>query len=118
MPAQKLTRARLIQILLMLTLLLIAFFWRTATHHIQPMISCQKYSECVIHLEQQRLEMMWQTDDQLLITGLPRNWKVINSATNRVLQVGDLAKPLRMTEHSDLTLLTANETRYTLHFTP
>ncbi|TOH22869.1 hypothetical protein CGH46_25505, partial [Vibrio parahaemolyticus] len=32
MPAQKLTKARLAQILIMLSLLVGAFFWRTFTH--------------------------------------------------------------------------------------
>lgn len=36
MPAEKLTKSKLIQILFMLTILLSAFFWRTITHYNEP----------------------------------------------------------------------------------
>lgn len=36
MPAEKLTKSKLIQILFMLTILLSAFFWRTITYYNEP----------------------------------------------------------------------------------
>ncbi|UUM31888.1 hypothetical protein [Vibrio japonicus] len=51
MAAQKLTRGRFVQIIIMLTLLLAAFFWRTVNHDFAENISCRLGNECVFHIE-------------------------------------------------------------------
>lgn len=47
MAAQKLTRGRFVQIIIMLTLLLTAFFWRTASYNSVANIDCKTGIECV-----------------------------------------------------------------------
>lgn len=51
MAAQKLTKARLIQILVMLSLLIIAFFWRTATHSQQNKVTCNLQQTCTFNVK-------------------------------------------------------------------
>ncbi len=46
MPAQKLTKARLAQILIMLTVLIVAFFWRTFTYETPSQVDCSQKERC------------------------------------------------------------------------
>ncbi len=46
MPAQKLTKARLAQILIMLSVLVVAFFWRTFTHETPRRVDCSQKERC------------------------------------------------------------------------
>ncbi|MFB1070583.1 hypothetical protein ACEUKD_07385 [Vibrio diabolicus] len=51
MPAQKLTKARLAQILIMLSVLIGAFFWRTFTHESVTSIDCSQKERCDVTIE-------------------------------------------------------------------
>ncbi|AUI86129.1 hypothetical protein BS333_06865 [Vibrio azureus] len=48
MPAQKLTKARLAQIIIMLSILVVAFFWRTLTYEANEQVICQSEKVCKI----------------------------------------------------------------------
>ena len=50
MPAQKLTKARLAQIIIMLSILVVAFFWRTLTYEASNEVICNKEKVCKIKL--------------------------------------------------------------------
>ena len=51
MPAQKLTKARLAQIILMLSLLIVAFVWRTMSYQSLQTISCSGKEMCEFTIE-------------------------------------------------------------------
>ncbi|EHK9546941.1 MULTISPECIES: hypothetical protein [Vibrio] len=51
MPAQKLTKARLAQILIMLSVLIGAFFWRTFTHESVNSVDCSQKERCDVTIE-------------------------------------------------------------------
>ncbi|EIF2702999.1 hypothetical protein Q4905_004119 [Vibrio alginolyticus] len=51
MPAQKLTKARLAQILIMLSVLISAFFWRTFTHESVNSVDCSQKERCDVTIE-------------------------------------------------------------------
>ncbi|MGI2943926.1 hypothetical protein [Vibrio diabolicus] len=51
MPAQKLTKARLAQILIMLSVLIGAFSWRTFTHESVTSIDCSQKERCDVTIE-------------------------------------------------------------------
>lgn len=118
MPAQKLTRPRLIQILIMMALLLVAFFWRTATHKAPAVIECQQSSICVIHLHQQRLRIQQQADGEVKITGLPNQWKIVDPITNKATQTSASNQPIFVAPKPELTLVTHEGEEYTLRFVP
>lgn len=46
MAAQKLTKGRFVQIIIMLTLLIVAFFWRTMTYNEVRRVNCVGQTEC------------------------------------------------------------------------
>ena len=57
MANQKLTRARLTQLIIMLSLLLVAFFWRTFTYTTTKTIECQQKSVCNVSFSQLSLSI-------------------------------------------------------------
>ncbi|WP_260258482.1 hypothetical protein [Vibrio intestinalis] len=58
MAAQKLTKARLIQILVMLSLLIIAFFWRTATYSQQHNVTCNLQQTCTFNVKGEQFSVV------------------------------------------------------------
>ncbi|PFG56148.1 hypothetical protein ATG66_2474 [Vibrio sp. ES.051] len=55
MPAQKLTKARLAQILIMLSVLIGAFFWRTFTHETINTIDCSQKERCDVTIGEEKI---------------------------------------------------------------
>ncbi|TNZ67569.1 hypothetical protein CGK42_21070, partial [Vibrio parahaemolyticus] len=55
MPAQKLTKARLAQILIMLSLLVGAFFWRTFTHETSTSVECSQKERCDVTIGEDKI---------------------------------------------------------------
>ncbi|KIN11183.1 hypothetical protein QTO01_19115 [Vibrio mytili] len=55
MPAQKLTKARLAQILITLSILTIAFFWRTLTHEDIERLDCSEKRSCVVNIGEEKI---------------------------------------------------------------
>ncbi|TOP98943.1 hypothetical protein, partial [Vibrio parahaemolyticus] len=55
MPAQKLTKARLAQILIMLSLLVGAFFWRTFTHETSTSVDCSQKERCDVTIGEDKI---------------------------------------------------------------
>ena len=51
MAAEKLTKQRLIQILAVLALLIVAFFWRTWTYSNQQIMDCMGVNQCTVSLQ-------------------------------------------------------------------
>ena len=54
MPAQKLTKARFAQILIMLSVLIGVFFWRTFTHESVNNIDSLKKERCDVTIEEEK----------------------------------------------------------------
>ncbi len=55
MPAQKLTKARLAQILIMLSVLVGAFLWRTFTHETPTSVDCSQKERCDVTISGERI---------------------------------------------------------------
>lgn len=55
MPAQKLTKGRLAQILIMLSVLVGAFFWRTFTHETLGKVDCSNKERCNIAILDEKI---------------------------------------------------------------
>lgn len=75
MAAQKLTRGRFVQIIIMLTLLLTAFFWRTVNHESIENIDCRLENECVFHIERSQF-IATLNDDSIFIISKTGSWKI------------------------------------------
>ncbi|MGP8305014.1 hypothetical protein [Vibrio sp. YIC-376] len=57
MPAQKLTKARLAQILIMLSILVVAFFWRTFTHETPNTVDCSQKERCDLTISGEKISI-------------------------------------------------------------
>ncbi len=68
MAAQKLTRGRFVQIIIMLTLLITAFFWRTVTHESTLELSCEAKKECVFYADNTRFSVQLGEGNMLIET--------------------------------------------------
>lgn len=62
MPAQKLTKARLAQILIMLSLLVGAFFWRTFTYEASSVVDCSQKQRCDVTIGAAKIIINKATD--------------------------------------------------------
>ncbi|MGR5206727.1 hypothetical protein [Vibrio sp. PNB23_22_7] len=62
MPAQKLTKARLAQILIMLSLLVGAFFWRTFTYEASSIVDCSQKQRCDVTIGPEKIIINKATD--------------------------------------------------------
>ena len=80
MPAQKLTPARLIQIIVMLTILIGAFIWRTYEYQDDETAysSCViKNQRCSVKISSERLDIQEVAPGQLRISKPNSNWQIM-----------------------------------------
>ncbi|MEH0740970.1 hypothetical protein H4F05_05530 [Vibrio cholerae] len=73
MAAQKLTRGRFAQIIIMLTLLLTAFFWRTITHTDAIEVVCELKPACTFVVENDRFTAKFEANE-IIITKPNTKW--------------------------------------------
>lgn len=68
MAAEKLTRGRLAQIIIMLTLLVVAFFWRSLIYTPRPtIIDCKEMNGfCGTSQSQEKVEYEWNTKNEVI----------------------------------------------------
>ncbi len=76
MPAQKLTKARLAQILITLSVLVVAFFWRTFTHETPSHIDCSQKERCDVTIAGEKISINRNTNGILIETPKNRNLKI------------------------------------------
>ncbi|WP_375754022.1 hypothetical protein [Vibrio sp. HN007] len=61
MAAERLTKQRLVHILIMMIVLITAFFWRTFVHF-QTVVDCTPQKACISHIDGHQLEFIWNED--------------------------------------------------------
>ncbi|EIV1854416.1 hypothetical protein ACWOGY_002907 [Vibrio vulnificus] len=66
MPAQKLTKARLAQILIMLTILVVAFIWRSLSYQPLEEIDCSQKERCELTLDNSKM-IIYRASQQIKI---------------------------------------------------
>ncbi|HAS8546858.1 hypothetical protein JKP28_10260 [Vibrio vulnificus] len=66
MPAQKLTKARLAQILIMLTILVVAFIWRSLSYQPLEEIDCSQKERCELTLDNSKM-IIYRASHQIKI---------------------------------------------------
>ncbi len=71
MPAQKLTKARLAQILITLMVLVAVFFWRTFTHETPDRVDCSQKERCNVTIAEVIITINRNTKGILIET--PKN---------------------------------------------
>ncbi|WJG27595.1 hypothetical protein QSU96_07755 [Vibrio furnissii] len=110
MAAEKLTKHRLVQIIITLAVLVIAFFWRTITYRDVPAQECIPQPKCSLFVNGQKLtvtkseefpgvyiirpipeEWRLESDDELIREGESVQLRVIrnNSKTNSTININD-----------------------------
>ncbi|MEF1292190.1 hypothetical protein, partial [Vibrio sp. M260118] len=63
MAAQKLTRGRFVQIIIMLTVLVVAFIWRTIEHDSVINVNCNTGERCAFFVNNSRFEVQVSTQN-------------------------------------------------------
>ena len=100
MAAQKLTKGRFIQIIIMLTLLMTAFFWRTYTYKEPQKVTCKLQQSCSFNVNNAvfyarydsgliRIVVpndKWKIADAVKIKSAGNNWQV-ESQPQQVIQL-------------------------------
>lgn len=76
MAAQKLTRGRFVQIIIMLTLLITAFIWRTITFSEVGKIDCSMKTNCTFTVNGINFSAK-RTKDHLLINKSATDWNIL-----------------------------------------
>lgn len=76
MPAQKLTKARLAQILIMLVVLVVAFFWRTFTHETPGRFDCSQKERCDVTISGEIITINRNTNGILIETPKSSSLKI------------------------------------------
>ena len=76
MAAEKLTKQRLMQIVLMLTILIIAFVWRTVTYTDENTLECKGEVVCNVTILSQTLTFSKVAMSTYEIDGVPNQWQI------------------------------------------
>ena len=89
MPAQKLTKARLAQILIMLSVLIGAFFWRTFTHESVNSVDCSQKERCDVTIEGEIITINRDSMGISLETTESSTLKIDLNQSGQFINVGD-----------------------------
>ena len=84
MAAEKLTKQRLIQIVFMLTILIIAFVWRTVTYTNETILDCKGEVVCSVTVSSHTLTISKIAMSTYEIDGIPSQWEITS-------EVGELS---------------------------
>lgn len=66
MAAQKLTRARLVQIIIMMSVLIAAFSYRTITHDVTSTVDCSVNKQCKLRVGEENITFLYQSETKVL----------------------------------------------------
>ncbi len=75
MAAQKLTRGRFVQIIIMLSLLVTAFIWRTIDHSSMIDLNCTSDEECTFYVNNVRFHVNIE-GDKIYVIGSESGWEI------------------------------------------
>ncbi|WCP68519.1 hypothetical protein LYZ37_07270 [Vibrio tubiashii] len=84
MAAQKLTRGRFVQIIIMLTLLITAFIWRTVTFTEGQEIECELKPNCTFSVKNDQFSAS-KLEGKITLNKPSNNWKI--STENKSVQI-------------------------------
>lgn len=79
MAAQKLTRGRFAQIIIMLSILIAAFIWRTIDHDSTIDLTCEEDEKCTFYVNDTLFDVKVMGDTVHLSVG-EKGWEVTDSA--------------------------------------
>ncbi len=76
MAAEKLTRGRFAQIIIMLTLLIAAFIWRTIEHESMIKVACNTGEKCTFFVNESRFEIE-VFENKMVLNTSEDNWSLV-----------------------------------------
>ncbi|MCW8335173.1 hypothetical protein J4N42_07190 [Vibrio sp. SCSIO 43135] len=82
MAAERLTTGRFVQIIIMLSILVGAFFWKTFTFQEEQIVTCSLKEECIFYVNENQIVARLESGT-LSINNFPPEWRV-NSSNARV----------------------------------
>ncbi|CAH1596122.1 hypothetical protein [Vibrio rotiferianus] len=89
MAAQKLTKARLAQILIMLSVLIGAFFWRTFTYETSRDVDCSQKQRCDVTIGQSKITINKSSNGFSIESTEIDSLKIDLNQSGRFINVGD-----------------------------
>ncbi|OAJ94445.1 hypothetical protein [Vibrio bivalvicida] len=84
MAAQKLTRGRFVQIIIMLTLLIAAFTWRTVTFTNAQEIECELKPKCTFSVKNDQFSAL-KSEEKITLNKPSNNWQI--STENKSVKI-------------------------------
>ncbi|ANU36434.1 hypothetical protein RJD38_14150 [Vibrio scophthalmi] len=98
MAAQKLTKGRFVQIIIMLTVLIVAFFWRTFNYEAEKKTSCKLQQPCAFYVNDaqffaqfspQEIKIVtpndsWEIDGAIALKAAKNTWQLNNSLLRNI----------------------------------
>lgn len=111
MAAEKLTKHRLAQILITLSLLLVAFFWRTVTYEDTTTVECNLKENCSVFVNDQKITVTKDNTNGTVITLQPTlsDWEL--NYDGEIVTSGDTTILIPLHNNSDTAgILTINKT--------
>lgn len=66
MAAQKLTKARLVQIIIMMSVLIAAFSYRTITHDVTNTVDCSVNEQCKLKVGEENITFLYHSSTKVL----------------------------------------------------
>ncbi|MDV6251055.1 hypothetical protein [Vibrio sp. EA2] len=94
MPAQKLTKARLAQILITLSVLVGAFLWRTFTHETPKSVDCSQKERCDVTISGERITINRDSDGFSIETLKSSSLTIDLDQSEQFINVKDINKKI------------------------
>ncbi|WP_038179336.1 hypothetical protein [Vibrio rhizosphaerae] len=115
MPAEKLTKQRLIHIIVILTILSAAFFWRTYRYSAPEQLSCD--APCQVSIEGQNTQITsGEAADSISLFPAQKSWSIIgHSAQIEKNQDGQTKLTFTPENRDQFTLITGTHKKYIIH---
>lgn len=74
MPAEKLTKQRLLQVVIMMLLLIGAFTWRSFTYENETTLLCIGRDQCKVKIDDHMIEIVKTSLSSYELHQVPKNW--------------------------------------------
>jgi hypothetical protein len=101
MAAERLTKARLAQIITIMMVLVVAFTYRTFTYNKSNTVICQPNTQCIVEIEGKTITFMYQESTKLLkftksedLTIEPKNTEGILKSLAKESSLENLSLPI------------------------
>ncbi|NRF31558.1 hypothetical protein [Vibrio coralliilyticus] len=103
MAAEKLTRGRFAQIIIMLTLLITAFIWRTMAYKEQGNVECELKPSCTFNVKNRSISAALE-DSKLVVEKPTGNWQLTSENSQLKVESKEKSWEVELSSKEDFEL--------------